>query len=185
MTSGISMKFSGKMWCIILLKVTKSQDFTLFLYNISFGKIHGRIKLTPPSIRFLNFLYLSNSIQKIFFFTNFLEPIHKRNYYFWIIENISLSFFSNYLGENNLVYSYKSLHYNTKLINLLQRYPHKIVVMLLLPIKFLISCGINSSPKLSKSLAISFKTKIAIQWAPTDLYLSRFITYIPSFVKLF
>ena len=67
----------------------------------------------------------------------------------------------------------------------MQRYPHDIVVMFLLPIIFLISCGINSSPKLSKSVAISFKTKIAIQWAPTDLYSSRFITYILSFVKLF
>ena len=31
MTRGISMKFSGKMWLMIILKVTKSQCFTLSL----------------------------------------------------------------------------------------------------------------------------------------------------------
>ena len=30
-TSGISMKFSRKMWLMIILKVIKNQDFTLFL----------------------------------------------------------------------------------------------------------------------------------------------------------
>ena len=30
-TSGISMKFSGKMWLMIILKVTKGQGFTLSL----------------------------------------------------------------------------------------------------------------------------------------------------------
>ena len=32
-TKGISMKFSGKMWIVIMLKVTKKQVFTLCLSN--------------------------------------------------------------------------------------------------------------------------------------------------------
>ena len=37
-TWGISMKFSGKMWLMIILKVTKTQLFTLSLEDTFFGK---------------------------------------------------------------------------------------------------------------------------------------------------
>ena len=37
-TWGNSIKFLGKMWLMIILKVTKSQGFTLSLENIAFGK---------------------------------------------------------------------------------------------------------------------------------------------------
>ena len=39
-TWAISMKFSGKMWLLIILKVKKSQGFTLSLEDTFFGKPH-------------------------------------------------------------------------------------------------------------------------------------------------
>ena len=38
---GISMKFSGKMWLMIILKVTKKQGSTLPLEDTFFEKSHG------------------------------------------------------------------------------------------------------------------------------------------------
>ena len=50
---GISMKFSGKMWLIIILKITKNQGFTLSLEDAFFIKsqerMGGWVKLTPSS----------------------------------------------------------------------------------------------------------------------------------------
>ena len=45
-TRGISMKFSGKMWLMIKLKVTKKQGFTLSLESTILEKLKG-VKLTP------------------------------------------------------------------------------------------------------------------------------------------
>ena len=44
-TWGISMKFSGKMYLMIILKVTKNQSFTLSLEDTFFEKQKG-VKLT-------------------------------------------------------------------------------------------------------------------------------------------
>ena len=50
MTWGISMKFSGKMWIMIKLNVTKNQGFTLFLEDKLFKKPQGQIN-TPSRFR--------------------------------------------------------------------------------------------------------------------------------------
>ena len=44
-TWGISMKFSGKMWLMIILKVTKNQSITLFLEDTVFEKPLGRFRV--------------------------------------------------------------------------------------------------------------------------------------------
>ena len=49
-TWGTSMKFSGKMWLMIILKVTKNQGFTLPLEDIFFEKPQGGGKLNPPAV---------------------------------------------------------------------------------------------------------------------------------------
>ena len=41
MTSEISIKFSGKMWLMIILKFTKEQGFTLSLENTVLEKPQG------------------------------------------------------------------------------------------------------------------------------------------------
>ena len=46
-TWGCSMKFSGKMWLMIMLKITKNQGFTLSLEDTVFEKPQGVLKLTP------------------------------------------------------------------------------------------------------------------------------------------
>ena len=40
-TRAISMRFSGKMWLMIILKVTKNQGFTLSLEDTVFEKSEG------------------------------------------------------------------------------------------------------------------------------------------------
>ena len=47
-TWGISIKFSGKMCLMIILKVTKNQGITLCLEDTIFEKPQGGIKLIPP-----------------------------------------------------------------------------------------------------------------------------------------
>ena len=42
------MKFSGKMYLKIILKVTKHQGFSLSLEDTLFEKPQGGVKLTPP-----------------------------------------------------------------------------------------------------------------------------------------
>ena len=42
MTWGISVKFSGKMWLMIILKVIKNQGFTVSLEDTFFEKPRGR-----------------------------------------------------------------------------------------------------------------------------------------------
>ena len=44
-TSGVSMKFSGKMCFMIISKVTKNQGFTLCLEDIIFENLQGGVKL--------------------------------------------------------------------------------------------------------------------------------------------
>ena len=43
-TTGISMRFSGKMWLMIISKVTKNQDFTLSLEDTFLEKPQGGVK---------------------------------------------------------------------------------------------------------------------------------------------
>ena len=84
------------------------------------------------------------------------------------------------LGENKLVYSNRLLPFNIKPINPIQKYPHIIesyacilkifVVIFLMPINFLISCGICSTLKPSKYVTLSLFLYKAIQWVPVDLY---------------
>ena len=44
------MKFSGKMYIMIILKVTKKQSFTLSLEDTFFKKPQGELKLIPPVV---------------------------------------------------------------------------------------------------------------------------------------
>ena len=55
-TWGISMKFSGNMCLMIILKVTKNQGFTLCLEDTIFKKPQGRgqIDTLPPAVLGLN-----------------------------------------------------------------------------------------------------------------------------------
>ena len=48
-TWGISMKFSGKMCLMIILKVTKKQGFIIIIEDTFFEKPQGGVKLTAPS----------------------------------------------------------------------------------------------------------------------------------------
>ena len=47
-TWGVSMKFSGKMWPIIILKITKNQGFTLSLEDTFFEEPRGESNWLPP-----------------------------------------------------------------------------------------------------------------------------------------
>ena len=55
-TWGISMKFSGKMCLMIILKVTKNQGFTLCLEDTIFKKPQGGSNWPPPAVLGLNSL---------------------------------------------------------------------------------------------------------------------------------
>ena len=50
-TSGISMKFLGKMLLLIILKLTKKQVFIIFLEDTFLEKPQGAFKLTPSLLR--------------------------------------------------------------------------------------------------------------------------------------
>ena len=56
-TWGNSMKFLGKMCFEIILKITKKQDFTLFLEDTFFEKPQERSIWTPQGILGLTFFY--------------------------------------------------------------------------------------------------------------------------------
>ena len=47
MTSGISMKFLGKMWLMIILKVTKNQEFIISLADTFLKKTKERSNCPP------------------------------------------------------------------------------------------------------------------------------------------
>ena len=98
------------------------------------------------------------------------------------------------LSEKRLIKSVKFLSLSMKSINPVQKHPYitafyacilKIFAcMLLLPIKFLISSGICSNPKLSKYVTLLFNAYKAMQWVPILEQLSRFITYASFFILL-
>ena len=44
-----SMEFSGKMWLMIILKVTKNQNFTVSLEDTFLEKLWGESQIHPPS----------------------------------------------------------------------------------------------------------------------------------------
>ena len=48
MTWGISIKFSGKIWLMIIIKVTKNEGFTLSLEDTVFEKPQGGSNWPPP-----------------------------------------------------------------------------------------------------------------------------------------
>ena len=54
----ISMILSGKMWLMIILKVTKQQGFTLSPGNNFLAKPHG-VKLTPRLIKLWKKIFFS------------------------------------------------------------------------------------------------------------------------------
>ena len=76
----ISMKFSGKMWLMIVLKVTKKQGFTLSLKNTFWVEIpQVDVKLTPtpatPQPFSGEYILLSYGVSNSFFFSiQFLFP---------------------------------------------------------------------------------------------------------------
>ena len=109
---------------------------------------------------FLNFLYLSKPHNRFFHLNLF------RTY--WKYLSIILSFLSQSLGENKLVYFKKFIIFHINSINPIQKYPHTIkstesyacilaifAVIFLLPINFLIYFGIRSTLKLSKHVTLS------------------------------
>ena len=55
-------------------------------------------------------------------------------------------------------------------------------MVFLLLMKFLVSFGICSTPKLQNYVALPPFTYKAIQWVPIDLYWSKLITSDPSFI---
>ena len=79
-------------------------------------------------------------------------------------------------------------------INSIQKYSHitesyacilkMFACMFLLPINFLISFGICSTPTLSKYVTLLFNEYKAIQWFPISEYSSTFITHATSFSLL-
>ena len=71
-TWGVSMKFSGKLWLLIILKVTKNQCFTLSLEETFFKKPQRGSNwhdLFPPNDRILpSFLSLLSLVCLIYIF---------------------------------------------------------------------------------------------------------------------
>ena len=68
----ISIKCSGKMWFMIILKVTKNQDFTISHANTYiFEKTTGRIKMDNPSI--FTFKLFPSNVKDLQFFKKWLK----------------------------------------------------------------------------------------------------------------
>ena len=63
-TSGVSMKFSVKMWLMIILKVTKKQGFTFSLKDTFLEKLQRKSNW-PPSLLRVNILYTPCNFQKV------------------------------------------------------------------------------------------------------------------------
>ena len=63
------MKFSGKMWLMIILKVTKNQGFTISVEDTFFEKPQRGVKLTPfpPAVLGLNKSFGRIIFHKIYF----------------------------------------------------------------------------------------------------------------------
>ena len=130
------------------------------------------------------YIFTTNSVI-IFFYFNLFRI-------YWKYFSIILSFISYLFGENKSVHSNKLLPFNMKSINTIQKYPNIIesyvcilkifVIIYLLPINFLNSSGVCSTPKLSKYVTLSPFPYKAIQWVPIYLYSPRLIAYAPFFI---
>ena len=141
---------------------------------------------------FKNVWYFSDSKYSILITFNKIHFSHFSHFrIYWKHFSIILSFLSLLLDEHKLVSSNSLLPFTIKSKNPLQRYSFciemyacilKIFVWIFLLPMNLISFGICSTPKLSRYVTLSLCTYKAIQWAPTDLYSSRFIIYAPSFI---
>ena len=82
------MKFSGKMWLVIIFRVTKNQGFLFSLEEKFFEKLHGgKIAPPPPSNRFRIKLFL------MFLRTAFVHELRiDSNHNFWSVNGaIALS----------------------------------------------------------------------------------------------
>ena len=123
MTWGISVEFSGKMWLIITLKVTKNQGFTLSLENKFWKKNTGwggGASDWPP--RFLVFFmniasnvtyvllntYNHNYAETHFIFSIFVSMPTPRSIY--VISMWSIFIFSLIFIVINLIISFKQTH---------------------------------------------------------------------------
>ena len=69
-TWGISMKFSGKIWLMIILKFTKNQSFTLSLEDTFLEKPQGGSSWPPDPVVFLG---LMQSINHLMFSAPFYQ----------------------------------------------------------------------------------------------------------------
>ena len=93
MTWKISMKFSGKMWVMIIVKIPKSQGFTLLLEDTFFEKPHvAEFKLTSHSFLkvekiFENLTYIIVNYDFSFItlrmYYTFSINVFKRNQFDW------------------------------------------------------------------------------------------------------
>ena len=71
-TWGISIKCSGKMWFMIILKVTKNQGFAISHTNTHiFEKTTGRIKMDNP--RIFRVKFFSSNVKDLQFFKKWLK----------------------------------------------------------------------------------------------------------------
>ena len=97
------------------------------------------------------------------FFSEVFRICYKNE--FLVIENILVLFSNSSLGENELVEFNKIQHFSIKSFNPIQNYSNIVesityilwifVVVFLLPINFLVSFGICSTPRLSKYVTLS------------------------------
>ena len=97
------------------------------------------------------------------FFSEVFRICYKNE--FLVIENILVLFSNSSLGENELVEFNKIQHFSIKSLNPIQNYSNIVesityilwifVVVFLLPINFLVSFGICSTPRLSKYVTLS------------------------------
>ena len=77
-TWGISMKLSGKMWIMIILKVSKNQGFTLQPRRYTFGKTTGGGgKLTPSLLRVRVNLHSAVNLHSVF-----RSPMKSRKFHY-------------------------------------------------------------------------------------------------------
>ena len=120
------------------------------------------------------------TLQQIFIILIYLDSIENILIFFLLL-------FLYSLGENKFVYFNKFLPFNRKSINPIQKYPHiiesdayipQIFVIFLFPINFIISFGICSTQKLSKTVTFLELTYKAIQLVPIDSHSSIFIIFL-------
>ena len=96
MTGGLSMKFSGKVWLMTILKVTKKQGFTLSPKNAFLEKPRGEVKLTPEAFLGIPTHVLFCEFCKIFtntFFTEYLRMTASR----YLLQNTGKHQYNSFL----------------------------------------------------------------------------------------